>query len=470
MATATAPGSVKLLGAARAIERKRENQAGIARDWSGSGIRSVDAAADQPIRRARVCIISEGPGNLADRHWYTREAIESGVAVFEGAKAFADHPSRREEIELPERSVRQLIGHFEKCAVESGRDGRAALMADLVLNPADSDLMRHVRGLIREAADHAALYPDMQPHSGLSINADGEDAPAEINGEQWNAVTRLTAAISADVVTFPAARGGWTRSLESLRDAVGSGRTKEASAMKIKIVRESNEQLRKLAAKLAKTDDAEARKTIHAEMEGYMKASDEAAEAANVAASDKEKAEAEAKKKAEDDLKAAGVPADKKDDEEPEEEARKKASLTKKAGELKESAKVLRKAGNEELAAALEDQAKALESKATDFASVREELRESNRKVQVLESVLSGRRLLTGSTLPEGYISIDELVGMSESKQKAKIEAEERRYAKIRESMAGDFAVVGAGPRSISTPTKSKESLAASLKQAGVEV
>lgn len=464
--------SMRITGASRAAKFSRES--------AGGSIASYDAGSG----RVRCCLITEGPGNMTDRHFYSREAIESGVVAFDGAKAYADHPSRREEVELPERSIDRIIGHYENLSVETTRDGRAALMADLVLNPADSDLMRHVRGLIQEAAQHAAKFPTLPPHTGLSINAEGEDAPGEIGGETWNIVTKFIPAsgTSVDAVTLPAARGGWKQAAESLREAVRSGRSKEARAMKKGFFGKALAAMK--AADEAK--DAEGRKKATEEARAYMmagEASEGGDESETEGADDSDKApapdDAEAKKKAaaEDEAarkKAAGdvhvaMPDGEDDETESEGEAEtKRASLQAKAKNLTEAADRLQKT-DPKLAESLRGDAKAIEAKLVDFGGLREALRTERRKNQNLESILTGRKLLAESGLPEGYLSIEELVGMSPAAQKAKIEAEKRRLQIVKESLVKD-GVIGAGPR---TSLRSRESggtsFADSLAQVGVE-
>jgi hypothetical protein len=68
--------------------------------------------------RFRVALIQEGLGNLRDGFYYTKQALESAVPAFEGKKAYADHPSRSEESDRPERSVRDIVGHYENLKLE----------------------------------------------------------------------------------------------------------------------------------------------------------------------------------------------------------------------------------------------------------------------------------------------------------------------------------------------------------------
>lgn len=153
-----------------------------------SGVKShiickLREAAPAPVappagNRFRVVLIEEGMGNLADRFFYTKDAINSCVTVFEGKKIFLDHPASNEEQTRPERSVRDIVGHYENCAAETLDGGALACVADLVLvkgAPFDQ-----ARDLMLHSLDYKAKFPD-QEFIGLSINAagDAEEMPID---------------------------------------------------------------------------------------------------------------------------------------------------------------------------------------------------------------------------------------------------------------------------------------------------
>lgn len=168
-----------------------------------------------------VVIISQGLGNLADRNYYTAEAINSGVSVYEGKKAYYDHPTPNEDEQQPGRSVQDTCGHYENCRVEIDKDGLAILKADLVPEAASDVMVK-----LEHAIAYKKKYPD-KDYIGISINGDGEgktmefdefvetykplpiemDKLNEIKGQTINAITKFTDAVSADLVTEAGARG-----------------------------------------------------------------------------------------------------------------------------------------------------------------------------------------------------------------------------------------------------------------------
>jgi len=171
----------------------------------------------------RVALIEEGMGNMHDAFYYTREALESAVQVFNGLKSYADHPSLDEEETRPERSVRDIFGHFENLEISENDSGCAELHADLPTLPS----AQWARDLMVRAVENAEKFPDT-PFIGLSINANGDAEPtpiddvikmapegakaklaeAKANGIDTVKVVRLIkSAVSCDLVTEAGAGG-----------------------------------------------------------------------------------------------------------------------------------------------------------------------------------------------------------------------------------------------------------------------
>lgn len=204
--------------------------------------------------RFKVALIQEGMGNLRDAFYYTRQALESGITAFEGKKCFADHPSRAEEQDRPERSVRDIVGHFENVHVEDRDDGGAMLCADLVMLPDPS--FEWARALVRHSLEYSKKY-DGQEFIGLSINASGDaeqkdlesflkegSVPAEAKPKLMQAlsegitsvrvVNAIQDAVSTDLVTEPGARGRVLEMLESERKQPMAKKMKHAEDEAVK--------------------------------------------------------------------------------------------------------------------------------------------------------------------------------------------------------------------------------------------
>lgn len=237
-----------------------------------------------PIR-FKVALIQEGLGNLKDAFFYSKNAIQSGIQAFEGRKCFADHPSSTEERDRPERSVRDIIGHFENVQIQENEDESLALIADLVMPP--DPPFEWARALVREAARFNQKYPE-QNLVGLSINASGDahEVPfdeflkeyrlpdsckpklmkARENGmETVKVVSAIRDAVSCDLVTEPGARGAIIEILESETPEEKETMKKKEQEKKAKIEKEEEKKMMMAA------EDEEEKKAKAAESEDEAK-------------------------------------------------------------------------------------------------------------------------------------------------------------------------------------------------------
>jgi hypothetical protein len=239
---------------------------------------SANADNGVGITRFKVCLIEEGMGNLGDKFYYTRRALESAVPLFEGKKFFVDHPDAIEERTRPERSVRDVAGYYENVRVEESSSGQGQLVADLVVFP--DEPFRWVRAMMREAATYQHKHPD-KSLIGLSINASGTSQPMKIADflksgdvppsalpklqkameagvDEVKVVSAFKEAVSCDLVTEAGAGGKVLEMLES---------KERKSEMDPKEQKEKKEAKKEDgAAPAQKHDDAEQDKALIAQM------------------------------------------------------------------------------------------------------------------------------------------------------------------------------------------------------------
>lgn len=201
----------------------------------------------------KTILLQEGMGNFGTSFFYTRKALESAVPLFEGKKMYADHPDAMEEQIRPERSVKDVIGHFENVRIEEAEDGRAMLIGDLVMMSEKS--FEWARGLVRHAVEFNKKFPDKN-FIGLSISAGGSSQAAPIDAfvrenklplsiskklkealesgiSTINVVNKFEDAISCDLVTEPGAGGNVVDILESNKskeDSMGKEEPKKEAA------------------------------------------------------------------------------------------------------------------------------------------------------------------------------------------------------------------------------------------------
>ncbi|KAA3644551.1 MAG: hypothetical protein DWQ07_14120 [Chloroflexi bacterium] len=148
-----------------------------------------------------IKIISPGWGSSG---YYPEAVLERDAEVFaKGTKMYWDHPTASEEVERPERSLRDLAAELVSDArwEESGVEGP---------------------GVYADAKVFEAYQPavdEMAPHIGVSINALGYGRQGEAEGEKGHIVEQLVLAKSVDFVTEPGRGGQIVEMFEAARPA-----------------------------------------------------------------------------------------------------------------------------------------------------------------------------------------------------------------------------------------------------------
>lgn len=179
-----------------------------------------------------VTIIEEGLGNSKDKNYYSKEALQTGAKVFNGAKAYCDHPDAITEKTLPERSMRDVVGWYSDCFTDSNpTSGKVRLRGKLHFFPDAKWLTDKIDTILTD--------PTAKDLFGISINAVGKTRPATMGGEEVNYVEQFQRVDSADVVTEPAARGKFDKMLESRRSVAASRSRKVNDSMRVRRTRES---------------------------------------------------------------------------------------------------------------------------------------------------------------------------------------------------------------------------------------
>jgi len=165
-------------------------------------------------REATIVILEEGPGNKGRNCYYGPESLESGQTIFRGCQVYSDHPSTSEQADLPERSVRDLIGRIKETWIDvSPITGKKQLRGVLKINEGkDFDW---AVSLIKESLN--AQEEGFPPVAQVSIHADGDIEPnVEIEGHKYNYVKNIKSAVSVDVVTKGGIRNsGFVEFMES---------------------------------------------------------------------------------------------------------------------------------------------------------------------------------------------------------------------------------------------------------------
>lgn len=143
-------------------------------------------------------------GMSKNRRYYGEDVLQNAVTVFEGSKAFVNHPSPTEIKERRERNLRDLSGWYSNVRYEGG-----ALRADRYFSrtQAGNDAFAIAEDVVNKRAP-ASL-------AGLSINAVGTGKMDKFDDGEALRVESITAALSVDDVASPAAGGAYALTASS---------------------------------------------------------------------------------------------------------------------------------------------------------------------------------------------------------------------------------------------------------------
>jgi hypothetical protein len=158
----------------------------------------TEGMLDKATRSVRQVLIRAGESK--NRRFYPEDVLQASVKLFEGVKTYADHPTRADMSQRPERSVRELTGWIADVVFENG-----ALKGTRYFLPtqAGNDSWAVVEAIIEGKAPASLM--------GASINAVGKAKAGKSNTGDIVFVESIERVVSVDDVTAPAAGGGWER-------------------------------------------------------------------------------------------------------------------------------------------------------------------------------------------------------------------------------------------------------------------
>jgi len=253
--------------------------------------------------RFEIVLIEEGLGNLKDAFYYSPQAIQSAVNIFEGSAIYANHPSKTEEYDQPERTVEKKIGHIENVKAIKSDDNRMLCVGEAVI--LEGDAYDWVRTLLTHSLKYKEKHKGKE-FIGFSINASGdsieedastvlESAPhsaqakiqeaINLGNEKIRVVTEITECVSCDLVTQAGAGGRVLKILEEDKMSKQKTKQKEADGEEQKPPHADEEQDKALIADMIKKHigdkelGQEEAGTVHSNVEAYMETGMEKEEA-----------------------------------------------------------------------------------------------------------------------------------------------------------------------------------------------
>jgi hypothetical protein len=157
-----------------------------------------EAVLDEAQFIARgVTLIRPGFSKNVDRQgrprYYSPDLLKQSAAKFDGVRAYANHPRRSDEKELPERDIKDIVGYYENVAA-----------ADDGVLRGDFRVVGAARQWLWPLIAETPRKPDLVE---LSINALGETTLGKVEDREAVLISSIVKGNSVDVVTSGAAGG-----------------------------------------------------------------------------------------------------------------------------------------------------------------------------------------------------------------------------------------------------------------------
>jgi len=157
--------------------------------------------ADKDNRTVTQKIIAVGES--ANRRFYPADVVKRATQLFEGVKTYADHPSKNDIVNRPERSISDLTGWIDNVHFNESMNAIVGTR-HFTTNQKGQDAWQLAKQVVFENAPPSLF--------GASINALGKGVKRDDGVLE---VTEISRAISVDDVTSPAAGGGFDKLLAS---------------------------------------------------------------------------------------------------------------------------------------------------------------------------------------------------------------------------------------------------------------
>ena len=158
-----------------------------------------EAVLDAPNRTLKGVVLIRA-GESVNKRDYPAAVLQASAPVFEGVKAYANHPGKNELRERSERSIRDITGWYENVRYVENR-----LVADRHFTPTQAGMDAWA------LAEMVATGKAPKSLAGLSINAVGKARARDDGGV---VIEAITFAHSVDDVTQPAAGGSYIESAD----------------------------------------------------------------------------------------------------------------------------------------------------------------------------------------------------------------------------------------------------------------
>lgn len=404
--------------------------------WTYSNLR--EASVDWIKREVSCFLITEGPGNIVNKNYYTESFIRDAVKKYEGARAYLNHQTDGERRERSEGDIRTLCGYYHGLEARQVQDPKTGVTVWGTYGTLKCDKSAAGTEALAKAEaqiEYAKMFPGSpNEYCGLSINGMGvSEGDVLINGVKWNRIGAVGQADSVDVVTRPARGGAFLSLVESAGTAPILSMEE---SMKVRKVMAITAELTEANKQLSAATEESKRTELTTKIASLNKELGEAAKAMK-GKDDKEDEESDVDNFNGDspDAKEAAklIPQGAGESVEAYKTRLAQVAATfKKSGESARivTADELRKKNPRLFEAVASRVRESIESTSEDIAELKEankKLVESNRDLQVELTIFKdtneAEQLLVEAKLPKAVLRASDMIGLTTEEKKRKIES-----------------------------------------------
>lgn len=181
-------------------EARRTNLVAIPINLKEAVFPALPEGQTTPAYEVEVTLVK--PGWSANGNYYAPSILSEALDKFRGVKAFADHGRRSDEIEMPERSIKDIVGYYTTVWQDAGGAIRGTLKFV-------GESCTWLWPLIVETIKTGAALVE------LSLRGMGKLEAGKADGQEGMIVNELIRIDSVDVVTEASAGGRFDRLLAS---------------------------------------------------------------------------------------------------------------------------------------------------------------------------------------------------------------------------------------------------------------
>ena len=167
-----------------------------------------------------ICRVTTDGLTFMQNRFYTKEALQQGYPMYEGARMFLNHPTMDEEMERPERAIEDMIATLRGVVLNTIEGGKVAIEGEVIVHGSPKYSADTCREWLKNLK--TAGVEDVISQNILYLGYWGEAPTADGGVVETNIVEKIIKVNSVDFVTHANA-GGLLVAAEALKNKTVKG-------------------------------------------------------------------------------------------------------------------------------------------------------------------------------------------------------------------------------------------------------